>query len=475
MRTSTFKDYIVETIREVRAFRQADTSKLKEWARVNPVTQQSGYVRTIGDQSWDALANQARGELKARRDDMQEMAQRQERIAGLFHRTDALATSIKAIGVPIAKHDNWTTIRKQVKKKLQSRGIAPDRVNKVIARLEAADEREVRNAMSKGIEGSGNQLNGLAQVHLTAMAGATLALAVARFNQLVVAGTTPTASPAAFCDQTESRLATAEREVWKALREGDLFAARAHATDLGRLAASSVLDGALPHGAALAARRHSPTTDFIKDGRLALRLGDLIRDLLGAVVLGHYVAWLAKWPENTTPTRHWLRAARDLPFPGKFKAPHAASIATLAAKPTASDGKALTIEGVLGSVQIVHRGRKAISSAPVSDGNGKSVTIAIPYIKLDSGGMVPGAYVRVSGTWQKGSTEVDGPALLIDRLNLGELSRQSWSDWATLQLRPILESVPHGLAAGWSWEPGVDGAGNPLRYRTWFPKRDRSN
>jgi hypothetical protein len=134
----------------------------------------------------------------------------------------------------------------------------------------------------------------------------------------------------------------------------------------------------------------------------------------------------------------------------------------------------VTVEGQLGAVAIVHRGRKAISSASVADRKAKSIAVAIPYIKLDSGGMTPGAYVRIAGVWQQSSKEVAGAALLIDRINLGELGKSSWSDWTKGRLAAVFQPTPHNLAATWSWETGANGAGNQLRYGTWFdPRRSR--
>jgi hypothetical protein len=202
-------------------------------------------------------------------------------------------------------------------------------------------------------------------------------------------------------------------------------------------------------------------------GRLALRVADLIRQLLGAIALGQFVSWISGWQPNASPTQTWLSMATKLPFSSSEGDFPITPITDLLTQP---DVTFATIEGTLGRVTIVHRGQKAISSAAVTDDAGNSVTVTIPFIKFDSGGMTPGSFVRISGTWQTQSNEVDGAALLIDRRNLNELGQQTWRDWAMFQLRPIFEAIPHGLAAQWSWEPGIDGAGNQLRHDTWYVK-----
>jgi hypothetical protein len=265
----------------------------------------------------------------------------------------------------------------------------------------------------------------------------------------------------------------AKRALYQKLQTGDLLAAWASAGNLAHEAATLLFEKALAPAAILAAKRRKPDADFTADGRLAMKFGDLIRDLLEAIAIGRYVAWTARWHGEAKVAQQLLSVAQELSLPSAYQAPPLVSISSLAANPAAKDGQELSLEGVLGDVTIVHLRRKAISSAPVLDARGRSVTITIPYIKLDSGGMVPGSYVRIAGLWQKSSKEVNGaPALLIDRLNMGDLSRQSWSDWMRGHLHQIFQTVPHNLAASWSWEPGANGAGNSLRYGVWFESGD---
>jgi hypothetical protein len=108
----------------------------------------------------------------------------------------------------------------------------------------------------------------------------------------------------------------------------------------------------------------------------------------------------------------------------------------------------------------------------ISDGT-DSVTIALAHIKVDSGGIVPGAAVRLAGTWRASSKEArNAPALELDRRALAVLGKTNWSERMLREAQAIYTPVPHGLAAEWSWEPGVDGAGNQLRYATWFLGKD---
>lgn len=166
-----------------------------------------------------------------------------------------------------------------------------------------------------------------------------------------------------------------------------------------------------------------------------------------------------------------MDAAARTPF---HKAPtpvRSHKVRLLATAPRSKQGEKVAIEGRLADLTIVHRARKAISTASVVDADGNKATIVLPYIKLDSGGIVNSSWVKVNGIWSARSNETGQPGLMIDRLNFDDLGKASWSHWATRELYPIFTAVPHGLAAEWSWEPGVEGPGNQLRYATWFRKQ----
>jgi len=91
----------------------------------------------------------------------------------------------------------------------------------------------------------------------------------------------------------------------------------------------------------------------------------------------------------------------------------------------------------------------------------------MPYIKLDSGGMVEGAYAKVAGVWLASNYEADGlPALDIDRVDYTGISKTNWLAWLTLQLRPVFQPIPNSLNTSYSWEAGSSGAISPIRYNT---------
>jgi len=424
--------WTINNIESALAVRRETAPSFEVWAKVVPARLRATFLEPIQAQDWSTLTTVARTEIAARRSDLDQMAALQQHINQRFQQADDFA----------ALFGTGAETRQQAKK------------------------------IRDNAEASAKLLNELAENQFASMMAGVMALTVARFNQQ------PTMSrkSAASKDTPGSigkELLAAKRAVYQALQSADLVAAWASAGNLAGEAATLLFEKALPPAALLSARRRKAGGDSTADGRLAMQFGDLIRDLLEAIAIGRYVAWTARWHSQSKVAQELLGGAQGRPIASAYQAPPLVSISSLATKPEAKDGQELSIEGVLGDVTIVHLGRKAISSAPVLDARGRSATIVIPYIKLDSCGMVPGSYVRIGGLWQKSSKEVNGaPALMIDRLNLGDLSRRSWNDWMRARLHQIYETVSHNLAASYSWELGTNGPGNPLRYGVWFESED---
>jgi hypothetical protein len=184
-------------------------------------------------------------------------------------------------------------------------------------------------------------------------------------------------------------------------------------------------------------------------------------------VAGH----AARGHEGCPPASDWLAAAGRLEFEDPTSIPRW-TVARLAEGNLPSPRELIAVEGTVSSLAITHRARKAVSQAELMGGGNSSVRMALPYIKLDSGGVVPGASVRVVGDWRQTLDWLDGGgALVVDQRNVGDLSRTYWRDWVTDALRFTFQASPHGLEMSWSWQPGPDGAGNQLRYGTWASRR----
>jgi hypothetical protein len=322
--------------------------------------------------------------------------------------------------------------------------------------------------MMRAMNTTTSNLNNLAQRNLTCLMGAILALCVAQFNRAVKARLEVAPLSARSVRALEAEVLTREKEIWEALKRQDLAGASREAKELADRAAL-LLSKTVDQAAAIARlRKDAPNSG--KNDVMAIETGNLIRKLLLAIALGRWVTWLAAWGGREKMLQQWQQAAARRKFRSEHKVPPRVPVAALLANGGGFDGKVVSLRGVLGPVTITHRGKKVVSRAPLFLSNGRSVELILPHIKLDSGGLVPGASAEIAGTWRLKSTEAKGPALQIQRRKLGEESRSSWLAWVEASLQHFIEVVPHQLVATWSWEPGPNGAGNSLLYGTFFAK-----
>jgi hypothetical protein len=202
-------------------------------------------------------------------------------------------------------------------------------------------------------------------------------------------------------------------------------------------------------------------------GPQALRTANLLRDLLSAQALALRAAWVAG--ENVGTTADWLAAAARLAYPSRWLPPRPTRIADLWGHADEHAGTQVTVQGVIGQLVNAHVRNKVVSSAWISDAQGVSVRIGITHIKLDSGGLVPGAYAEVTGEFVPFDKDFKTPVVRIGRRALQNDSEHAWEDWALLQTRHAFTAVPHNLTMSWTWQAGVTGAANQLRYGSWLP------
>ena len=417
--------WIVSNARSVVALRRSSPPEFAEWCKVFPGHLRTEFFPLLLARDWNAVKARAEAELAARLPQLDQMAVRQQQLVERFRFEQ---TYPHIFGRSVAA-------RKQYKE------------------LQAPTLSQI------------NALDVMARQQLTSVAAGMLAKAVALFNQAVALPGNGTAT-AADCAAVEKQLLTARTSQYSALQAQDLVAVHAAGASLTLVAETALFNKVLMMAAVVATQRMSKAGSSTA-GRLAMRIGDLIRALLEAALYGRWVRWVSGFDAAMPSLAKHLKAAR-LPLPSAYEAPASVDVADLAAQPASQDGKLVTLEGLLSNYTVVHRGRKAISSGKVSDSKGNAVTVTLPYIKFDSGGMAEGSYVSISGTWQKNSKETHGPALLIDRKNMRTLAKQSWLDWCAAEMDTVFWANAHHLATSFSWQPGANGAGNPLAYGVWY-------
>jgi hypothetical protein len=140
-------------------------------------------------------------------------------------------------------------------------------------------------------------------------------------------------------------------------------------------------------------------------------------------------------------------------------------VADILNNPQAYKDKFVTICGLFSDLKIIHKGRKAISIASVSDEDGKKIPVFIPYIKVDSTGLVNGCMCTITGYWRLNSKETNFNSLQIDILSLKDLSLHDWQSFKKYYCKDIYEPITNQLNLSFEWKMGRSGAVNPIIYK----------
>lgn len=316
---------------------------------------------------------------------------------------------------------------------------------------------------------SGRQLDSAIVGRFSALAAAELAAAVSRFNSIVTNGPLP--KPSRTIGRTsEAEASSLLRAVHSALKTGSRAIVRAKAKAAG-VRASKLLP--LLIKAAAYDALHDRSSVDVALGRHALDVADGLRSVLLIASAARMLGWMAGWPEDSPFFARWVQVAKTTAFRQAVTRIKPTSLSEIANNMHEFDGMRISVEGRVGSITIIHRGQKSISSTTLTDASGAQIRIGLPYIKIDAGGLVPGTFARITGRYASRHEDFDSPVLIPERRNLTDEAGASWLAWLALEMQPFHWSVPHNLSMEWTWSPGGEGPGNPLKYRIWASNERR--
>ena len=444
----------------IKAFRKGAL----DWGLFDPAHERAEYIPVMNKRDWKEFASLAQSLKKERLKTLADIEKSRKQILSLMPLLDDLDKVAPELPPPLPKIAGWKDQRKKLAASLRKRKLAPDKIEAILKAEEKRDFRKAPQQLRAMLDPAIAHLEKARQRQIASTMGATLADAVAQFNTSFKKAKPYKAEEAqAWCRSTYSMLLDGEKAFWQLLRDGKPEKATAEAAKLRKKAEASIKSGA-ELAASVAARRRQPGSGA-PENIATLWIAEVVRGLLRAIALGYVAESALAWGVKMDPTQEWIKAAVKLPFEG-YTAPTAIPVRQFKKRKT---GQEYTIAGVVTGVSITHRAGKAVSAIKIASDKDNQITAALSHIKLDSGGMVPGAIARITGTWTDSIKWLPGgPALVVKRLNYGELSQKGWRDWVTAEIRNVYSPIPHGLAAIWSWEPGTNGAGNPLYYGVWY-------
>lgn len=459
------REAIAKTIKHA-AERFADEparKKRSEWRQPYAAGLRLVLLDLINDGAWKDLLRLASDVRKESEHDLKQMARQQDHWRGMSDGVEALRSDFAASWRPPDTYEEWVSKEEGIVEELVAKGMGREQATEAVVGFGRATARDVLRYMDEPISVWESELEDCTIGRFAALAAADLSDAVGKFNRYASHPPEEHVSTSAVVNHLLAQFRELHEELKGDSRDDlEKLAKRieAHVDD----SVESLLRGAAHLAGTIAAG------DDAGPARAGVAIADAIRQSLLLRTAARVIAWTSGWTESSASLRSWRAAARDKPFATVFQPPQAKHLGDLAGSPP-PDGRRISVEGWMGPVGIAHHGRKVISTATITDRAGHTLQVGLPYIKLDSGGIVANTYVRFAGTYHPQHHDFEGPVFIPARRSLTHDSRHSWMDWLTLTLMPLATPVAHNLCGQWSWAPGSDGAANPLRYGTWRSTR----
>lgn len=428
---------------------------------------QAGLIVDIVAANWENILNKSELDMAQAETTIANLKVFQVQLNQLSLAGEDVLAQLKNQITAANKHGDWEEIRSSSIEQLVQEGYDEQQVQQIFDNIGSYTYRDYAAPFRKSVLGMEKTLNKRYARALAHYMGNLFAFYASRFNTLVIEGVEVEQNINSYCENTLQTLSTFRTNLYDALKENNLEGATLEGDNLTNYCLGELNENVLDLAAHIYNERQGVDFDFTMDGQKATELGDIIRDLLLSVAIGYYAQWVGGYHNKFAISRTWLRKADKLNFTDFPANPQLIEVSTLSNDPDSKDGQELSVQGKIINVTISHDGSKAISNAELEDENGNTIIIAMPYIKLDSGGVVEGTYVKVAGVWLASNYEANGlPALDIDRVDYTSMSKTNWLAWLTLQLRSVFQPIPNSLNARYSWEAGSSGAISPIRYNT---------
>lgn len=436
-----------------------------QWARLYPVGLELDSTVAISRGAWKMLGAFADKWQSSAARDLKAMLTRQREWSLVWRDLQSVRGKLARSWRQPGSLPNWADVRDRMLSEAADHGVTREQILEHIGAFERASADDVSRAVELPVIRFARELEYGTVGRFSALAAAELAHAVSSFNIAVSRGS-PKRLP-----RTVGR--TSAKEAWillrglhGALRSGSARDVRARAREvalrsrklLAPLVAAAAYDAILV--------RESSDINLARE-RHALDIALAIRENLFASSSSRAAAWIASWPEDSPLFTRWSSAAKATDFIVPEMHTSTTTPSDIVAHPGAFAGRRISVEGRVGAIEITHRGHKAISSTTLTDQAGAHIRVGLPYIKIDSGGMVPGAFARVTGYYSASHADFDVAVLVPDRRNLSDESRTDWLAWLALEIQPSYWSVPHNLNLEWTWAAGPEGPGNLLKYQVW--------
>jgi hypothetical protein len=302
---------------------------------------------------------------------------------------------------------------------------------------------------------------------------------VARFNRMRKK-TNSTIPPAEQLTRLKRSLRSSEktierrdRKAQELVKQGDWKSLAVHAGSVTseamteRLACRELVEIAAEFEAL---RSHTGITpkERAKTIAAASRCGRLIRRQLLSYAIAFQMIHLSTVGNGSARGRAEQKRAGSLPLKTLSPGGKPLTLKKLLSDPDGWHGEIVAVDGEVEALKTeVKRGKATSNFKLVDPASGLAINVFVPYIRIDSTGLVDECGLHLVGQWLKYDRESrQNNTLHIDRISFSKQAKGSWLDYQTSKIRSFFDYLPHNLNMEWSWQSGVPGAVNQLFHTT---------
>ncbi|WP_179360237.1 hypothetical protein [Nitrosopumilus cobalaminigenes] len=198
-------------------------------------------------------------------------------------------------------------------------------------------------------------------------------------------------------------------------------------------------------------------------GKLEHLLSHAVRSWILTSVVAMYGKRIALLRDDDDEFEDEIKMARKLAFNSKIPNGKNITIRELYNNSDENDGKYLEINGFVKDIAIQREGEKLLTVFKIYEpGKDEEIPGVVIFENMPRHGMVNNGFIKMHGTWKKDSNVVDYPVFQVERINLTELSKESWYDYILMKVRPWFDFYPNSNHVEWSirpqeeWNPDVE-------------------
>jgi len=441
-------------------------SKLKGLPKVNDRAKQVEFVRSINKSEWGKLKTRGTSKIGQQEKIIQKLIAIRLLQQEISERIQALRDLVPHPNQLISKTKGWPELETIIIRQAKEIGVNDTDLNSIISFFKGTSLNKVLAPLESRYQYEVFKADSVFINTLSMFCAARMAQLVGEFNeQASKSFRSTTVKPRLSSIETRSKNAikllkkTVQAYAGKNTKDTSRYARQ-----LSKAAQQLQIPAAKLAGMIASLRQNTNRANKQLDS-YAIRIGNHLRLLIIMEAAGHACEWLASSttvesalsdklkPPGTAQNRHkWLQGS-------------GLNMLHVADEPTAG-GK--IIEGIIKDITITHFAGKPVSTVKVEGKKGAISSAYLSHIKIDSSGIVPGAFVRLRVKSEANIKWLGGKrADIIQRINHEKSATDNWAMSLVSLLIPVFEATPHSLAAEWSWEPQSNGAGNPLKYGVW--------